>query len=100
MIYQDHKSLIDLILTNKPLSFQRTQVTETGLSDYHRLITTFFKCKFQYLKPKIICCWKYKSFNESTFLNDVAKLEFELSSKDSHKGYNTITNNFLKVVNK
>ena len=45
MIYQDHKSLIDLILTNKPLSFQRTQVTKTNLSDYHKLITTFFKCK-------------------------------------------------------
>ena len=27
----DNKSLIDLIQTNKLLSFQRTQVTETGL---------------------------------------------------------------------
>ena len=68
MIYQDRKSLIDLILTNKPLSFQRTQVTKTGLSDYHKLITTFFKCKSQRLKPKIICYRKYKSFNESAFL--------------------------------
>ena len=27
-------------------------------------------------------------------------LEFELGSKDPHEGYSTITNNFLKVVNK
>ena len=36
-----HKSLIDLFLTNKPLSFQKTHVTETGLSDYHKLILPF-----------------------------------------------------------
>ena len=64
---KDNKFLIDLILTNKPLSFQRNQVTEMGLSNYHELITTFFKCKFQRLKPKIISYRKYKSFNESAF---------------------------------
>ena len=37
-----HKSLIDLFLTNKPLSIQKTHVTERGLSDYHKLISTFF----------------------------------------------------------
>ena len=37
-----HKSLIDLFLTNKPLSIQKTHVTEIGLSDYHKLISTFF----------------------------------------------------------
>ena len=95
-----NESLIDLILTNKPLSFQRTQVTETGLSDYHKLVTTFFKCKSQRLKPKIISYRKYKSFKESAFLNVVAKLKFELGSKDPHKGCETITNNFLKIFNK
>ena len=82
------------------MSFQRTQVIETGLSDYHKLITTFFKCKYQRLKPKIICYREYKSFNDSAFLNDVTKLKLELGSKDPHEGYDTITNNFLKVVNK
>ena len=41
-----------------------------------------------------------KIFNESALLNDVAKLKFELGSKDPHEGYDTITNNFLNVVNK
>ena len=80
------------------MSFERTQVTKTGLSDYHKLITTLFKCKSQRLKLKIISYRKYKTFNESAFFNDVAKLKFELGSKDPHEGCDTITNNFLKVV--
>ena len=42
----NHKSTIDLFLTNKPRSFQFTSVTETGPSDYHRLSTTFIKSYF------------------------------------------------------
>ena len=40
---RDHKSTIDLILTNKPKSFQNTCITETGLSDFNKLILTFFQ---------------------------------------------------------
>ena len=39
---KSHKSLIDLFLTNKPLSIQKMHLTERGLSDYHKLISTFF----------------------------------------------------------
>ena len=46
-------------LTNKPRSFHFTSVTETGLSDYHRLITTFMKPHFSRFKPEII---HYRSF--------------------------------------
>ena len=57
---KSHKSLINLFLTNKPLSFQRTYVTETGLSDYHKLISTFFKSHFTRLRPKVITYRNYK----------------------------------------
>ena len=40
---KNHKSTIDLFLTNRPLSFQKTKTTETGISDYHKLVSTFFK---------------------------------------------------------
>ena len=40
---KNQKSTIDLFLTNRPLSFQKTRTTETGISDYHKLISTFFK---------------------------------------------------------
>ena len=49
---KNHKSLIDLFLTNTPLSFQKTHVSETRLSNYHKLITTFFKTNFSCLGPK------------------------------------------------
>ena len=46
----NHKSTIGLILTNKQRSFQITNVTETGVSDCHKLFTTFMK--------SYICCLK------------------------------------------
>ena len=64
---ESYKSLIDLFLTNKPLSFQKTHVTETGLSDYHKLISTFFKSHFTRLRPKVITYRNYKKFDENVF---------------------------------
>ena len=42
---KNHKSTIDLFNTNKTNCFQHTYVTETGLSDFHKTISTFFKAK-------------------------------------------------------
>ena len=36
-------SCIDLILTNKPKSFQNSEVMETGVSDHHGLIFPFLR---------------------------------------------------------
>ena len=62
-----HTSLIDLILTNKPSSFNKTLFSETGLSDYHKMTTTFFKLYFSRLRPKVkrietIKCFMRKHF--------------------------------------
>ena len=38
-----HSSSIDVILTNRPRSFQKTAVFETGLSDYHGFVATTMK---------------------------------------------------------
>ena len=40
---KNRKSTIDLFFTNRPLSFQKNKTTETGISDYHKLVSTFFK---------------------------------------------------------
>ena len=40
---KNHKSSIDIILTNKPKSFQHTVVFETGIGDYHLMICTSLK---------------------------------------------------------
>ena len=65
---KNSKSIIDLILTNKPLHFQKTHVVETGLSEYHKIISTFFKASSSKLKTKVIYYKSYKKFNESDFL--------------------------------
>ena len=38
---KDHKSIIDLSLTNRALSFQKSRTAETGISGYHKLISIF-----------------------------------------------------------
>ena len=60
-VKNSHKSTIDLILTNKPSSFQKTMATETGLSDFHKLVSTFFKSHYTRLKPKIVYYRNYKT---------------------------------------
>ena len=48
----NHKLTKDLILTNKPRSFQITNDTETGVRDCHKRITTFMKSHTSRLKPQ------------------------------------------------
>ena len=57
----NHKSTIGLILTNKPRSFQIRNVTETGVSDCHKFISTFKKSYISRLKPKNFHYRSYKN---------------------------------------
>ena len=77
---RDHKSSIDLILTNKPESFQNTCITETGLSDFHKLILTFFKTQITPLKSKIVFYRNYKHFEDRRFLEDLNSTDFSLNA--------------------
>ena len=97
---KSNESLIDLFLTNKLLSFQKTRVTETGLSDYHNLISTFFKSHFIRLRPRVITYRHYKKFDENVFLNDLRKLEIKLDEQNSESSYSLISNKFLEVLKK
>ena len=56
---KNHSSSIDVILTNRPRSFQKTAVFETGLSDYHGFGAITMKQTIPRLKPKQI---KYRSY--------------------------------------
>ena len=51
---KNSKSVIDLILKNKPLHFQKAHVVEMGLRDYHEIFSTFFKVCSSKLKAKVI----------------------------------------------
>ena len=91
-----HKSLIDLLLTNKPLSLQKMHATETSLSGYHKLISTFFKSHFTRQRPKVITYKNYKKFDEDVFLNDLQKLEIKLDEENSESCYSLISNKFSR----
>ena len=57
----ENPSCIDLILTNKPHSFQNSTVLETGLSDFHKLTLTVLKTSFRKKPPQVI---KYQNFKK------------------------------------
>ena len=64
-------TIIDLILKNKPRSFQKTSICGTGLSDCYKLIFTILKSTFKKLPQKRITYRNCKNFNETKFCHDL-----------------------------
>ena len=92
---------IDVLLKNRPRSFLKTGIYETGLNDHHRLILSFFRSYFLRIPPKTIQYRKYKTFNESSFLHE---LDQELLKGDMYKNnrdmFSTFTETFRRVLDK
>ena len=59
--------LLDVLLTNKPNSFQKCVTTETGLSDCHKLVSTVFRSTFIKRPPKTIKYRSYKTYDKQIF---------------------------------
>ena len=97
-LMKNHKSTIDLFLTNKPKSLFKTHTAETGLTDYHKRISTFFKSKSPRLKPKVIFYRNYKKFGKKSFLDDLQN--FSMSTIDPNVNYKSTTENFLETIDK
>ena len=96
----NYKLTIDLFFTNKPLSFQGISTTETGLSDCHKLTSTFMRSFVSHLKPKIIFFRNCKKFDETKFLSDLNNTNFSFTSADPNESYLFLTNSFYKIVKK
>ena len=75
----ENPSCIDLILTNKPRSFQSTCVIETGLSDFHRMTVSVLKTHFRKLPPKVVTYRDFKKFENEKFMDS---LKLTLNSQD------------------
>ena len=73
-----HSSNIGVILANNSYSFEKSGTTETDLSDFHKLISTFFKLHFSRLSPKAMYYRNYKNFHESRFIEDSINSDFSL----------------------
>ena len=68
-------SCIDLILINCPRKFQNSCATETGLSDFHKLVVTVMKITYKKSQPKIINYRSYKYFNNENFREELIQIE-------------------------
>ena len=49
----ENPSCVDLIITNRPRSFQGTKTIETGLSDFHKMSLTIMKVFYKKQKTNI-----------------------------------------------
>ena len=70
----NNPSCIDLIIANRPKSFQNSMVIETGLSDFHKMCITVMKIYYSKQKPTIIHYRKFKDFNNGSFIKDLQTL--------------------------
>ena len=93
----ENPSCIDLVITDKPGSFQHTNVFTTGISDHHKLVTTVMKAKIIKAQPKNVHYRDYKNFNEKDFKLDLRR-KLEADFVDAN--YETFHYVYLNVLNK
>ena len=92
----DNPSTIDLIITNKPKSFQNTVGMSTGLSDFHKMILTSMKSTFEKSAPKILIYRDMKQFDNLAFKRDLK----ESLKKVDVSNYDSFEDIFENVLDK
>ena len=93
-------TLLDVLLINKPNSFQKTIVCETGLSDCHMLIAATLRSTFIKLPPKTVKYRSYKNFNETVFLHELDQIFIQGDLHRSDDPYFKLTELFSSILNK
>ena len=96
----NNPSCIDLFLTNTIRSFQETQVFETGLSDFHKLVVTVLKSTFPKSPPKVITYRSYKSFSNDLFRDDLNSLLSKENMTLDFTSLASFTKIFIDTLNK
>ena len=74
-------SCIDLMITNRPKSFQNSATVETGLSDFHKMTLTVMKVFYKKQKPNIVTYRNYKHFSNEAFMFDVKNSIIQMTSE-------------------
>ena len=64
-------TLIDLMLTNRPRSFLKSQNFEIGLSDCRKLVVSILRASFKKLPKKIITYRHLNCLKQNHFLRDL-----------------------------
>lgn len=76
---RENESLIDVILVNNPKRFNECLVFDTGLSDYHKMISVSTKVTAPKKTHKRIFYRSMKKFDEATFCEEVQRIPFHIS---------------------
>ena len=90
----ENPSCIDLILTNRPRSFQNSSIIETGLSDFHKLTVTVLKTTFRKMPPKIVKYRNYKQFSSENFYQELRSIDLFNTSND------VFTSTVMEILNR
>ncbi len=88
--HKGHESLIDIILTNKPLKFMSTKCYELGISDCHKLISTCLRQKVARLKPKKITYRSMKNYDKNLFKIYFKRELSNTSFVSANQGYDNV----------
>ena len=101
----DLKSLIKeptcynlLVLTNKPRSFQRSCVNETGLSDFHKMTVTVTKTLFEKLQPRVVSYRDYKHFENDKFRTGLLSEFGKANIEENENGLNNSLNACKRIL--
>jgi len=81
---------------NQKFSVQHTHTLDTGLSDFHHLISTELKSIYTKVPPRKVTYRSYKYFNDNTFLSDLS----ENLSSSNISNYDIFESIFVEVLNK
>ena len=88
--------MIDLILTNRKISFKNTQSFQIGLSDHHhQMVYTMLKTTFQKSEPKQSIYRDLKNFYFESFKNDLLE-----SKVTCDRSYDEFDGKSTTVLNK
>ena len=91
-------SCIDLILTNKPRSFQHSRVIETGLYDFHKMTVTVMKTFFEKLQPRVVNYRDYKHFENDKFRIDLLSEFDKANIEGKENGLNNLLNACKRIL--
>ena len=92
-------TFIDVFLTNRTRSFHNTAITETGISDHHKLITSFFIPHFERIPPKLVEYRNCKKFDVTDFLRDLNQKMIQAEMyKYNNDMHSTCSNVFRSVT--
>ena len=87
---------IDLMLTNRPKSFQNSQTIETGLSDHHKMTLSVLKISVPKQAPVLIKYRDYKHYDSQLFQH---QLSHKLEALDrNYVCYDTFQNIFMSLL--